>query len=517
MANPGLRRYPHLYEINTCLFVRRLSQKYGRTLTLMTVPDEEWQALAKLGFDLVWLMGVWQRSPGSRREALRHAGLREEYARALPGWTEEDVGGSPYAIYAYELNPLLGKPGELAQLKSKLNRLSLKLILDFVPNHLAIDHPWLALPALSKAEGSKAEGTLSHPERFVQGREADIQAHPDWFFSPDGKNHLAHGRDPYFPPWTDTVQVNFYSTDLRQALTDELKKIAEAADGVRCDMAMLALNEVFERVWGQFAGYPPPKTEFWAEAIGQVRQERPDFLFLAEAYWDLERQLQQLGFDFTYDKTLYDRLRYKNAGEVRNHLTADQAYQQRCGHFIENHDEPRAIIAFGRERSLAAAAVMSTVPGLRLFHEGQLEGRRIKMPVQLIRQPEEAADPEVWQFYRQLLAICDSPAFHDGDWGLADFKRVGRDGDNIHPDVLAWYWQHRQQFKTVVVNYSAEHAYGWLQLPASVAISERTTLREELSGKTLPHASSRIEKQGLYLELKPWEAQILDVTPVPAL
>src|SRR3989304_2101552 len=249
MTNHVLRRNPQLYEINACIFINRLSQKYRQSLTLATVPDEEWQMLARQGFDLVWLMGVWQRSPDSRHEALQHPELRKEFDRALPGWTDENISGSPYAIHAYELNPMLGQPGDLALVKSKLNKLGLRLILDFVPNHLACDHPWIS----------------SYPERFVQ-RESVEGVHPGWFFLPETSRYIArsryfaHGRDPNFPPWTDTVQVNFYSPDLRQALPAELTKISEVADGARCDMAMLALNDVFGRVWGRYTDYPQPQT-----------------------------------------------------------------------------------------------------------------------------------------------------------------------------------------------------------------------------------------------------------------
>ena len=394
------------------MFLRRMSEKYRRSLTIATVPEEEWQLLASRGFDLVWLMGVWQRSSGSRRQALLESALRQEYDKALPGWVDEDVAGSPYAVYSYRLDPALGEPGELASLKSKLNRQGLGLILDFVPNHLAVDHPW----------------TFSYPERFVQGKDADVRNHPDWFFSPERGIHLAHGRDPNFPPWSDTVQLNFYSTDLRQSLTDELLRIAEVSDGVRCDMAMLAFNDVFEKVWGEVVkGYPRPETEFWTDAITKTRQQRPDFLFLAEAYWGLEKKLQEKGFDFTYDKALYDLLRYSNSNEIRSYLMKDELYQRHSAHFIENHDEPRAVTALGRERSLMAAVIMATIPGLRLFHDGQLEGRRTRLPVQLVREPQENVDSEIMQFYARLLEIGKAPAFHDGDME-ADGSRAGLGG-----------------------------------------------------------------------------------------
>ncbi|OGO22725.1 MAG: hypothetical protein A2Z28_04305 [Chloroflexi bacterium RBG_16_51_9] len=502
MTNHVLRRNPQLYEINACIFINRLSQKYRQSLTLATVPDEEWQLLARQGFDLVWLMGVWQRSPDSRHEALQHPELRKEFDRALPGWTDEDISGSPYAIHAYELNPLLGQPGDLIQVKSKLNKLGLRLILDFVPNHLACDHPWI----------------FSYPERFVQ-RESVEGVHPSWFFSAETSRYIArsryfaHGRDPNFPPWTDTVQVNFYSPDLRQALTDELRKIEDVADGVRCDMAMLALNDVFGRVWGKFTDYPRPETEFWTETIGQVKQERPDFIFLAEAYWDLERQLQQLGFDFTYDKTFYDRLRwlsFSNNGDIRSHLMTDKPYQQRSVHFIENHDEQRAVTAFGHERSLAAAVIVTTVPGIRLFHAGQFEGNHIRLPVQLIRGPSEAIDTNIWRFYEKLLTACNSPVFHDGEWGMLDFTRDGLNNNN-HLNVLAWSWQHKEQVKLVVVNYSEKACQGWLKLPLGSESTQKVSLPDELLGGTQDYSLKHTASRGLYLKLKPWESQILDM------
>ncbi len=494
-----MRRHPHLYEINARLFIRRLCEKYQRTLTLATVPEEEWQLLKQRGFDIIWLMGVWQRSPGARKEAQLNSALRREYDQVLPGWKEEDVAGSPYAIYSYSLDPILGEPGELDQLKPKLNRKGLSLMLDFVPNHLALDHPWV----------------LSHPERFVQGSQSDANTHPDWFFKSDNGIHLAHGKDPCFPPWTDTVQVNFYSTDLREALVNELLRIAEVADGVRCDMAMLALNEVFERVWGGIVkDYPRPQTEFWAEAIGRVKQQRPDFLFLAEVYWGLEQKLQQIGFDFTYDKGRYDLLRCSAPSDIRNYIVSrltDVSYQQRSARFIENHDEPRAIVAFGRERSLAAAVVLATFPGLRFFHDGQLEGRRIHLPVQLVREPEETPDPEIMSFYDRLLAICNTPAFHDGEWTLMEVSQAGKGNESYH-NLLAWCWCYAEQFKIVVVNYSPNPAEGRLKLTPPLENTDRVTFRDELTDTAYTQDPKELSSQGLYIALSPFHAFIFDMT-----
>ncbi len=494
----SLRPYPHLYEINARLFARRLSAQYRRAVTLAGIPDKEWQLIRDRGFDLVWLMGSWQRSPAARREALLNPDLRREFDRVLPGWSNEDVAGSPYAINDYRLDPELGKQDELAALKAQLNRHGIRLMVDFVPNHLALDHPW----------------TLSHPEWFVTGTEADIRTHPEWFFATGKGHHLAHGRDPNFLPWTDTAQVNIYSPALREAMTDQLLQIAGVADGVRCDMAMLVLNEVFERTWGEtLRKYPRPVTEFWTEAIATVKKKHPGFLFLAEAYWGYESRLQQLGFDFTYDKSLYDRLRYATAGDIRNYLIADNIYQARSVRFIENHDEPRAATAFGSERSLAAAVILATIPGLRLFHDGQLEGRRLRLPVQLVRPPEEVPDARISRFYDRLLAITNEPVFHEGQWALLATSPAWN-GNESHQNLLTWLWRRGEQLKIVAVNYSPNPAQGWLTLHLPLESLTKVTFRDELSGATYIRDADELRHQGLYVDLLPYRYHLLDMTGV---
>jgi Alpha amylase, catalytic domain len=495
-----MRLHPHLYEANTLIMLRRLSKKHGRELTLATVPEEEWQRLAGLGFDLLWLMGVWQRSPASRQIALAHSGLRTEYDKALPGWTEQDVAGSPYAIHNYTLDPNLGQEAELSELKYRLNRQGLGLVLDFVPNHLALDHPW----------------TSSYPDRFVPGSEEDIRAHPEWFFPTSRGVYLAHGRDPYFPPWTDTVQVNFFSPDLRDALVSELLRIAQVADGVRCDMAMLGLNSIFERVWGSVIwSYPRPGREFWPYAIEKVKQQRPDFLFLAEVYWGLEGELQEMGFDFTYDKALYDYLRSDSPSDIRRRLEVDAPRQQRWVRFIENHDEARAVTAFGPGQSRAAAIVLATVPGLRLFHDGQLEAKRVRLPVQLGREPAEPPDPEISQFYHRLLSICNSAAFHEGEWRVLGVRQAW-ESNQSYQNLLAWAWRHEAQTKIVVVNYAPHFSQGRLNLRIPEGDGASITLRDELNDRVYVRNVNELHSQGLYVELGPWGAHILDLRASPS-
>ncbi len=483
-----MRHNPHLYEINTLPYLRRLSKKYNRTLTLSTVPDEELQEIARWGFDLIWLMGVWHRSPLARRLALTEPSLIKEYSNILPDWTPEDIVGSPYAIFDYNLDPALGTATELSQLKDNLNRNGLGLILDFVPNHLAADHPWI----------------LSYPGRFIHGSREDQKAHPDWFFSPAPDIYVAHGRDPYFPPWSDTVQLNLFSPALRQALIRFLSKISEISDGVRCDMAMLVLNDIFEQVWGSILrSYPRPEQEFWTEAMAALHQKKADYLFLGEVYWSREKDLHRLGFDYTYDKNLYDRLLYAKTPDVLQQLNIDGLYQPKMARFIENHDEPRAITSFGKIKSLAATTAIMTLPGLRLINDGQIDGKNIKIPVQLAREPVEPVDIEVKKYYEKLLAIVNKSIFHDGKWQSLEIKSAT---DKPHQQVMSWIWQLGQDTVLVIINYAAKETQASLLSPKP--LNQNGTVTDLLTRQSISYTSS---ENGVQFNLSPYQSLILSL------
>ncbi len=485
----------HLLEIHSFAFMDRMRRKYGPDLTLGAIPRSEWEEIASRGFSLVWFMGVWMRSPASRRCALDDEGLRLAYGEALPGWGEDDVAGSPYAVRSYRIDPLLGTDQDLLRAKSVINEMGMRLVLDFVPNHLAVDHPW----------------TESMPDCFVRGSREDMKRDPALFFRTGQGRILAHGRDPHFPPWSDTVQVDFFSARARDALAAELRRIAEYADGVRCDMAMLALSEVFAATWGKYAqNQRPPETEFWEEAVSAVRAVRPGFVFIAEAYWGLEQRLRDLGFDYTYDKSLYDLMLHASPRELRQYVRIDEGVQRQCLRFIENHDEPRSASAFGRERSLAAASVMATLPGLHLFHEGQTEGCAVRVPVQLARKAEEHADPEMARFYETLLAFSSEEPMATGTWKQLDV-RPAWEGNMSSDSLLAWLWHGGKRLKLVCVNYSDAAAQGRLRISPEFVSGHPLAFGDALTEEIYIRSLDEVTADGLYVELGPWRVHLLDL------
>ena len=477
-------RYPTVYEINTWVWLSELSKNAGRPVDLGSVPAAEWDAIAASGFDAVWLMGVWQRSPAGIAIANKNPGLLEGFRRALPEFRLEDNIGSPYCVRGYEVDERLGGPEGLSHARKELANRGVRLILDFVPNHLAPDHPWVS----------------EHPGYFIQGTADDAANDPASYISLNG-TVFACGKDPYFPAWPDVLQLNAFQPGLRQAVAETLTNIADQCDGVRCDMAMLLLNSVFERTWGSRVG-PRPATEYWVDAIPAVKQAHPDFLFIAEAYWDLEWDLQQQGFDFCYDKRLYDRLEHENAESVRLHLCADLAYQNKLLRFIENHDEPRATAAFTPAKERAAAITTSTLLGARLFHEGQFEGRKVRLPVFLARRPEEPVDKELQDFYTKLLLAINSPVFREGDWNLCD--RAGWPDNRSYENVAAWTWNKDGDRYLIVVNLSDGAAQALIKVACDALRGNQRRLTDLLSGATYERDGDSMLSPGLYVDLQPW-------------
>jgi hypothetical protein len=476
--------HPVIYEINTWIWLDELSRRYQTPITLADVPAADWDAITNWSPDAVWLMGVWERSPRGREIALHHENLLKPCREALPDLTPDDVVGSPYCVRRYRVDSHLGGPEGLARAREELARRRARLILDLVPNHVAPDHPWIQ----------------AHPDYFIQGTPEDFSSSPPAFLKV-GDDILAYGRDPYFPSWPDVIQVNAFAPGYRLALSHTLLELAGQCDGVRCDMAMLLMNPIFRQTWGERAGPQPPR-EFWEEVIPAVKAQYPEFLMIAEAYWDREWDLQQQGFDYCYDKRLYDRLRLEGADAVRQHLQADLSYQSKLVRFIENHDEPRAATAFPDHKARAAAVTIATLPGASLFHQGQFAGRRIKLPVFLDRLPAEMVDADLEDFYRTLLAAVAQPVFKSGAWRLCE--SYGWPDNRSNLNLVAWTWRLGEDRRLIIVNLSEHRSQALLPLPWEDLPGRPWQLTETFTAQTYAHDGQELQHPGLYIDLEAW-------------
>lgn len=484
--------YPSLYQINTRVLLTDLSASLGRPATLDDIPDAELDRLAEIGFEWVWFLSVWHTGAAGRRISRSNREWRREFEETLPDLSEEDIAGSGFAITSYVVHPRLGGEAALARLRDRLRRHGLRLMLDFVPNHTAMDHEWVE----------------DHPEYYVAGTELDLARSPQNYALVKGvgcDRLLAHGRDPFFPSWPDTLQLNFSNPATQAAMIGELQKIAEQCDGVRCDMAMLVLPDVFERTWGL------PAEPFWPKAIERVRVRVPNFCFLAEVYWDLEWIMLQQGFDYAYDKRLYDRLRAGQARPVREHLQGALDYQRKLARFLENHDEPRAAATFSPGNDEAAAVITYLTPGLRFFHQGQLDGHRKRIQPHVVRAPRECVDERLRRFYEELLSILRRPSILNGDWRLLDCVPAW-DGNWTWDCCIAWCWQGGDGERMVIaVNYAGNQSQCYVRLPWSDLAGGAVRLTDLLGSAEYDRDGHKLISPGLFLDLPPWGRHVFAI------
>lgn len=487
-----LRLHPNLYEISTLPWLLRRGRNLGRRVGLADVPLSEWERLKALGFDLIYLMGVWKRSPLGRTIARSHSPLFAAYDECLPGWRLDDVLGSPFSIQAYEPDPLIGTWDDLADVHRRFHDIGLRLILDVIPNHTGPDHRWIR----------------EHPEYYVRGDLAAYRAQPqDYFIAENaagGGEIIAHGRDPNFPPWSDTAQLNYFNPELRAAMLVQLREISEVCDGARCDMAMLLLNDAFHQTWEPLLGQTSaPREEFWQQATRAL----PNFIWIAEAYNDSEWALQQLGFTFTYDKRLYDRLRDGFTRDVYLHLKAEWDFQVRSVRFLENHDEPRAASVFGETRMPAVAVLAATVPGMHFFNDGQLDGVTTKLIVQLARAREETVNSAMRQAYERILNIANASEFHAASWKLLEAQEAG---DRTNSDLIAYLWNGERGCKLVVVNLGNGPARGKIFLPDELLVEKSIRFHELLNDSSFAASSTDLKRDGFVVKLDAFGAQIFE-------
>jgi hypothetical protein len=488
----GLPRYPSLVQINTRVRLSQLSAELGRRASLDDFPDWELDWWTGAGFDIVWLLGVWQTGDAARHVSATNPDWLAEYRRVLPDFTDADVVGSPFAVRDYHVHADFGGDAALARLRERLRARDLRLMLDFVPNHVALDHPWVD----------------EHPDFFVEGTDSQLADKPNnWrrLRTAAGDRILAYGRDPYFAGWPDTLQLNYGNPALQEAMLSELNRIARQCDGVRCDMAMLVLPEVFGRTWSVDA------QPFWPRVTAALHGAHPGFVFMAEVYWDLEWQLQQQGFDYTYDKRLYDRLREGHARPVREHLYAGLDFQDHLARFLENHDEPRAAATFEPAQHQAAAVVTFFAPGLRFMHQGQREGRKVRIPMHLGRGPAEDPDPNSVAFYDRLLACLDQPVFRDGDWQLLDAKPAW-DGNGTNDDFICFGWTGPSgEARLVVVNYAPHRSQCHIGWPWPDAVGSTWLLEDAFGGERYERDAADLSANGLFVDLEAWGYNVFEV------
>lgn len=460
--------------------------------TLGAIDDAFLSHIASMGFDWLYLYGVWDTGEMGQTISRAHPAFWRESLSQVPGGGLEDVSGSPFAIKSYRVDPRLGSETDLDLLRERCHRCGLSLMLDFVVNHTSLDHPW-----------------INHrPEWYIQPRKDSADTHPGWFFPATtlaGPRLIAHGRDPYFPSWVDTAQLNLLHPGLIEAQTDALFAAASRCDGLRCDMAMLALGDIFRATWGELAdpadGSPAASTAFWEHAVPRLKARHPETVLCAEAYWDTETRLLNLGFDLAYDKPMLDILRNGDGRGLRNHLGKTAASRNRLVRFSENHDEKRMASVFETGRHEAAMVLTWLLKGSVLVHDGQETGRRLQAGIHLARRAPEPPNQALVSLVGNLVelrrafpglgqqSIATQPAWMD---------------NSSHEQLVAWVDESDCHRLLACVNYAPHPSQGRLIPPPEWISFHPWNITDRASQKQFTPSASELASQGLYVDLPAW-------------
>jgi len=316
--------------------------------------------------------------------------------------------------------------------------------------------------------------------------------------------------------WADTFQFNYWSPSTIKFMTELLVVLASRADAIRCDMAMLALNDVWERSWGQVmqeGGFLRPQQEFWQVAIDAAKVKSPSTQFFAEAYnYQISRTpekelLVDLGFDYVYDKDPLDHLQSGgNLDKLRAYITGrSQEQLAHTTHSVENHDEPRAAAALGgQQKAFVGSVLTSTLPGARLFFRGQFDGNAAKLVAQLRRAEAEQSNVALHGQYDRFLDLLKDPVFHKGTWTYIDVPKEGTSWR-----LLAWRWSLGDTKRLVVVNFSDQEAWGVVKVAdAEGRGSDTLQVTDMFTDITYQRSASEMRDRGMTCGLKAWSSQI---------
>ncbi|CAL5983072.1 Alpha_amylase catalytic region [Hexamita inflata] len=470
------KKNPNLLELSARPWLYELGVK-----RLTDVSDSVLDDFVNKGIDSIYLLGVWSIGQYGKNF---DKNLQNDFRNTLPDYTQDDAIGCPFAVVDYSVNQdEIATESEMMQFRERLNKRGMVLYLDFVPNHSAVD----------------AYLVQQNPNLYVKQNFHDGNQ--------QYQNGIFYGKDKYGNVWKDTLQFNYFNPDTVKARISDLMRVAKLADGTRCDMAMLALNNEVDGIWGGIIrqqGYNRPNEEFWTVAIREIKKTYPNFKFMAEVYWGYGDTLINLGFDYVYDKEgLYDKLSGRNLDDIKNYIKSRGDKINVGTHFVENHDEGRAATHFGSTYVADAAAMATfTLPGMRFHFQGQWLGRKNKLDIHLRRSYNMNGDkdqPTIMD-YDILLPILKDNVWHEGKW---TYKDVQGTGDCWR--LMAWTWETADQSVLVVVNYSDQMGSGKVRLDVN---NGKIVFEDKMTGMKQERDGQDVRDNGIFVQMDKYWAGI---------
>jgi len=542
---------------STLVWLDQLSRKYQRPITrLDQIPDEELAWLARCGFTALWLIGIWQRSPASRRI--------KELCGAM------NAEASAYAVYEYRVADELGGEAALENLKARAAQRGIRLASDMVPNHIGIDSPWVIehpdwfiatdhspFPSYSFTGENLSRdprvGIFLEDHYFNRTDAAVVFKRVD--FATGAVQYIYHGNDGTSFPWNDTAQLNFLKPEVREAVIQTILHVARRFPIIRLDAAMTLAKRHYQRLW-----FPQPGTggaipsraefamskeefdaampqEFWREVVDRVAVEAPDTLLLAEAFWLMEGYfVRTLGMHRVYNSAFMNMLRDEENARyrsvIKNTIEFDPEILKRYVNFVNNPDERTAVDQFGKgDKYFGVTTLMVTLPGLPMFGHGQIEGFAERYGMEFRRalwdeQPDHAL---IERHAREIFPLLHRRALFAEveNFLLYDFFTPG---GVVDENVFAYSNRRGDARALVVYHNKYADTRGWIRTSAAYldkatnrlvqkTLSEGLNLprdeqmfvifRDHVSGLEYIHPTVELCERGLYVELGAYQRRVL--------
>ncbi len=545
----------------------QLSKKYGRQIEhLDQIPDEELDNLRDQGFTGLWLIGLWERSYASKR------------IKQING--NPEAAASAYSLLDYEIAGNLGGWPALENLRKRCAQRGIRLASDMVPNHTGMDGKWV----------------IEHPELFVSTKECPF---PQYSFSGENLStdsrvsiyledhyysktdcavcfkrvdnytgdvtYIYHGNDGTGMPWNDTAQIDFLNPASREAVMQQILKVAANFPIIRFDAAMVLAKKHIRRLW-----YPEPghggdiatrsqhalttqqfedaiPNEFWREVVDRCAAEMNDTLLLAEAFWMMEGYFTRtLGMHRVYNSAFMNMLKkeenQKYRDTIKNTIKFDPQILKRYVNFMNNPDEETAVAQFGKgDKYFGVCTLMITMPGLPMFGHGQIEGYEEKYGMEYTRAYRDESPDEglINRHNHDIFPLCHKRYLFSGVENFL-FYDVWNNG-TVNENIFAYSNRAENERTVVFYNNKYEGSSGWIKQSCEYAIKtgsgendvkmvSRTLaegigleggynryciFREHKSGLWYVRKSDDIISDGMFVSLRGFEYQVyLDVQEV---
>ncbi len=545
---------------NIHVWLHQLSLKYHRPIQrLDQIPDDELNLLADWGMTGLWLIGIWERSPASKR------------IKELLG--DQEAIASAYSIFDYQIAGDLGGEEAFKNLKARAWKFGIRMACDMVPNHMGLDSKWvLEHPDwfLSLNESPFPSYRFNGPDLSWHG-EVGIFLEDHYFDRSDAavvfkrvewrsgeERYIYHGNDGTRMPWNDTAQLNYLIPEVREAVIQTILQVAQRFPIIRFDAAMTLTKMHYQRLWFPEPGtggaipsraeYGMPKEqfhqlmpeEFWREVVDRVTQEAPDTLLLAEAFWLLEGYfVRTLGMHRVYNSAFMNMLKNEENAKyrsvIKNTLEFNPEILKRFVNFMSNPDEETAINQFGKgDKYFGICTLMVTLPGLPMFAHGQIEGLSEKYGMEYrYTKWNESPDPELIKRHEREIFPLLKRRYLFADMKNFLFYDFFTPEGYVNENVFAYSNRMDQEKVLVIYHNKYERAHGWIR--TSVAYSAKgnegenriwiqktlgeglgltphseyfSIFRDPISGLEFIRNSKELFDKGLYVELGAYQYHV---------